>query len=70
MVTETLLRTGEAASFLRVSTATLARWRMVGSGPAYIKSGPRIVVYRKSELLNWQNSRVCQSTADTCSFDI
>ncbi|WP_438727920.1 helix-turn-helix transcriptional regulator [Parasphingorhabdus sp. DH2-15] len=44
----------EAAEFLRVSVATLARWRTQISGPIYVKLGKRKnspVRYRGSSLL-------------------
>lgn len=36
---ETLVTASEAASFLRVSCATLRRWRQKGYGPAAVKLG-------------------------------
>jgi len=35
---------------------TLARWRHEGKGPAYMKSGSR-VVYRGSDVLSWLDAR-------------
>ncbi len=35
---------------------TLARWRHEGKGPAYMKSGSRIV-YRGSDVLAWLDAR-------------
>ncbi|MBX4858770.1 helix-turn-helix domain-containing protein [Rhizobium bangladeshense] len=39
----------EVADRLRVSEVSLARWRSTGRGPAYIKSGGR-VLYREADL--------------------
>lgn len=35
---------------------TLARWRCQGTGPAYMKSGAR-VVYRGADVLAWLSAR-------------
>ncbi|TAW19255.1 DNA-binding protein [Rhizobium ruizarguesonis] len=40
----------EAAAYLRVTEVTLARWRGESKGPAYVKTGGR-VLYRVSSLL-------------------
>jgi len=42
-----LLTAKEAAYYLRISLSTLARYRVNGNGPAYFKSGRR-VLYRRS----------------------
>jgi predicted DNA-binding transcriptional regulator AlpA len=50
---ERLLTEPEAAEVLRVSTSTLKRWRLAGTGPpveGYVGRSPR---YRRSELLAW-----------------
>jgi predicted DNA-binding transcriptional regulator AlpA len=58
------LRAPEAADYLRLSTSTLAKMRLRGDGPQYIKSGPRIVVYERQHLDDWLTSRVRRSTSD------
>ena len=45
-----LLKPAEAASFLLTSVGTLAQWRYLRRGPAYIKVG-RSVAYRLGDLL-------------------
>lgn len=45
-----LLTTDEAANFLRVESRTLANWRALRRGPAYVKIGARCVRYRRDEL--------------------
>ena len=37
------LTADEAAQILRASVATLARWRVQGSGPEYVKRGGRVL---------------------------
>lgn len=49
---DTCLTAIEAAAYLRVSEATLARWRSTKRGPEYTKSGGR-VLYRVSTLRNY-----------------
>ena len=39
------LRTPEAAEYLGLSQSTLAKMRLRGDGPAYLKAGQRIVLY-------------------------
>lgn len=38
----------EAAAFLRTTVNTLRWWRQQGTGPAYVKSGARILYPRES----------------------
>lgn len=58
-----LLTPHEAAEFLSLSTSWLAKLRMKGDGPAYVKLGRRIR-YRRSDLLAWTEGAVCRSTSD------
>lgn len=41
-----LLTPAEVAEYLRTTTGVLAKWRYLGTGPAYVKSG-RSVRYRR-----------------------
>ena len=43
----------EAASYLRVSRSTLAKWRMKALGPPYHRCGPRLVYYLQNEIDQW-----------------
>jgi predicted DNA-binding transcriptional regulator AlpA len=43
----------EAATYLRVSRSTLAKWRMKALGPPYHRCGPRLVFYLKDEIDRW-----------------
>ncbi len=47
-----------------VSTSTLAKWRLAGTGPAYSKVG-RLIVYDIAELDSYLASRRRRSTSDT-----
>jgi predicted DNA-binding transcriptional regulator AlpA len=57
-----LLTTEEAAQELRLSESFLAKERMKGTGPAYVKLG-RAVRYRRSGLSAWLAARTRISTA-------
>ncbi len=57
------LNTEEAARYLRLQPATLARWRYDGEGPDFRKFGSR-VVYSKKELEAFAESRRRSSTSD------
>jgi hypothetical protein len=47
----------EAAAYLRISTSTLAKFRMYGGGPIHIKQSTRKTLYRKTDLDAWLSSR-------------
>lgn len=57
-----ILTTLEAASYLRLSKATLERFRLTGGGPLYAKLGGA-VRYRRAELDKWIESRLVASTS-------
>jgi len=58
------LRAAEAAGYLGLSTSTLAKMRLRGDGPPYLKAGRRIVIYDARDLEAWLNTRRRQSTSD------
>ena len=58
-----LLTAQEAAGFLKVSVSWLAKARMRGDGPAYIKVG-RSIRYTEAALLQWMKSRQRLSTSE------
>ena len=60
---ERLLTAREAANFLRLSLSWLAKARMRGDGPAYVKLG-RSVRYPESALVGWLKSRARLSTSE------
>jgi predicted DNA-binding transcriptional regulator AlpA len=61
---ERLLTAREAANFLRVSESWLAKARMQGNGPPFVKIG-RSIRYRQSDLLRWMRSRTHLSTGES-----
>jgi predicted DNA-binding transcriptional regulator AlpA len=60
---ERLLTARETANFLRLSSSWLAKARMRGDGPPYVKLG-RAIRYRESALVQWMKSRVRLSTSE------
>ncbi len=65
---ETLLSPEEAARFLNLSPSTLAKMRLSGKSPTYIKMGRR-VAYRRSDLEDWIAAHRFRSTAE-CGDDV
>jgi len=58
------LNTSEAAFYLRLSSSTLAKWRLAGGiGPEFLKLGRR-VIYAKASLDLWLLSRRRSSTSE------
>jgi hypothetical protein len=60
--TEALLTTAEVAERLRMSTSFLAKARVTGLGPTFIKVG-RACRYRPADVENYQRSRARISTS-------
>jgi excisionase family DNA binding protein len=58
-----LLTPAEAAQLLRVSVSWLAKARMRGDGPPYIRVG-RSIRYSEAALLQWMKSRQRLSTSE------
>lgn len=52
-----LLDPEQAAEFLTVARQTLAKWRHLGQGPAYLRVGTRNVRYRLEDLDAWLEER-------------
>jgi len=63
-VNPAILRPSEAGSYLSLSRQRLAKLRLEGGGPAYIKAG-RSVLYRIEDLENWLAANRRKSTSDT-----
>ncbi|MFN0264223.1 helix-turn-helix transcriptional regulator [Tepidamorphus sp. 3E244] len=58
------LKPADAADYTCLSVATLARMRVTGDGPPFMKLGHRLVVYSKGDLDAWLTARKRRSTAD------
>jgi predicted DNA-binding transcriptional regulator AlpA len=50
---EKILTLSEVAEMIRVPAATLRYWRHQGTGPQSFKMGPRRVMYRERDVLDW-----------------
>lgn len=58
-----ILKTHEAAAYVRLSKPTLERFRLTGDGPRYCRLGSAIR-YRRVDLDEWLASRLVRSTSD------
>jgi excisionase family DNA binding protein len=58
-----LLRPDEAAEFLGLGHSTLAKLRVFGGGPNFLKLG-RSVRYSRDDLRRWAEERSRRSTSD------
>lgn len=54
----------EVAAYLHTSEAGLAQLRYLGTGPKFIKVGPRKVLYRWSDVQKYLDDNTCQRTND------
>ena len=62
-----LMRNDEVASRLRVSVATLSRWRRKGSGPPFVKLGAgrtAVIRYRARDVEEFIDRSMRHSTCD------
>ncbi len=57
------LTTPEAAQYLRLSVATLNKWRVYGGGPPFVKLG-RAVRYRLNDVEDFMSARRRSSTSN------
>lgn len=55
-------RPPEAAKYLSLSPHTLAKQRLRGDGPPFVKLGPKAVGYLQSHLDAWLRARIRRST--------
>ncbi|MDD7910589.1 helix-turn-helix domain-containing protein [Pseudovibrio exalbescens] len=56
-----LLNVEQAAKYLSLSTSTLAKMRLSGESPKFVKMGRR-VAYRQEDLDAWIEQRLKQTT--------
>lgn len=59
-----LINTIAAAQYLGLSKNWLAKLRMTGEGPPYLKLG-RLVRYRRADLMRWAEQGLRWSTSET-----
>ena len=58
-----LLHTAALAERLNVTKGTLAKWRLYGSGPCFIRVGRRIA-YDPADVAAWLDARRVNSTSE------
>lgn len=63
MSVQLFLNQTELSRRWKISPRTLERWRWLGTGPRYHKIGGR-VVYKNSDIEEFENSRSFTSTMD------
>ena len=63
MIKSPCLTTAEVAAFLKVTTQTLARWRVDGCGPIYSKLNGK-VIYQEPDLLCFLEEKKKKSTSE------
>jgi predicted DNA-binding transcriptional regulator AlpA len=59
-----LLHTREVADWLGVSTQWLEIGRSKNYGPKFTRVGPRVIRYRRGDVLKWLRERTHASTAE------
>lgn len=57
-----LMSTREVAAHLRVRPQTLKKWRILGTGPRFVKIGFR-VFYRSADIKAWIDGRLRTGTS-------
>lgn len=61
---DTFMTTEEAGVYLRLSKSSLAKLRLYGGGPMFIRVSGRKIVYRRSDLEFWMAAREHRSTSE------
>lgn len=64
MITKTKFKTEQAAQYCSVSPSYLAKLRLSGKGPKYIRIGRKAVIYDIHDLDEWLESLKFQSTSE------
>lgn len=54
----------QAAQLLKVSEKTLQYWRLIGSGPKFVRISKRCVRYRRRDLIAWIEQHLKASTSE------
>jgi len=60
-----LVNEDEAADFLGYTGRALQNWRVRGGGPRFVRVSARSIRYRRRDLLEWSEARVCRTTSET-----
>jgi predicted DNA-binding transcriptional regulator AlpA len=54
----------EVAPIIGVRVKTLRDWRVQGVGPRFVRTGRKLVRYRLSDVLAWQEANLRRSTSE------
>jgi predicted DNA-binding transcriptional regulator AlpA len=58
------MRPPQAANYVGLSASTLAKRRLTGDGPKFIRLSPRAIAYLRADLDEWLNAKRCGSTSE------
>ncbi|WP_349426904.1 helix-turn-helix domain-containing protein [Microbacterium sp. LWS13-1.2] len=58
------LTLAQAADLMRMTKATIAQMRYRGDGPRFYRLSAKTILYKRSEVLAWMESRACNRTDD------
>ena len=59
-----LFRPPRAADYIGLSVSTLAKQRLRGDGPKFVRMSPRAIGYLQADLDTWLADKRCSSTSD------
>jgi predicted DNA-binding transcriptional regulator AlpA len=59
-----LLWPPKAANYVGLSVSTLAKQRLRGDGPKFVRLSPRAIGYLQADLDEWVASKRCSSTSE------
>jgi predicted DNA-binding transcriptional regulator AlpA len=54
----------DVAPIIGVRVKTLRNWRVQGLGPRFVRTGRKLVRYRLSDVLAWQEANLRSSTSE------
>jgi molybdenum cofactor biosynthesis enzyme MoaA len=63
-LTHQYMTPAEVSAYVRLAVQTLAKLRVTGGGPSYVKPRRRIL-YKRADVQAWLDARVRTSTSDT-----
>lgn len=58
------LTLNEAAEVMHMTKAALAQLRFRGLGPTFYRLSAKTILYKRSGVITWMESRACQRTDD------
>lgn len=64
MSNQNLFRPPGAAAYVGLSVSTLAKQRLRGDGPRFVRLSPRAIGYLQADLDEWLTTKRCSSTSE------